>query len=50
MGEGREYQHDFSEIHPKTMFDELGRLQKARKTVAVILDALQQAGTDPRGR
>ena len=48
MGEGREYQHDFSEIHPKTMFDELGRLQKARKTVAVILDALRQAGIDPR--
>jgi ubiquinone/menaquinone biosynthesis C-methylase UbiE len=47
MGEGREYQHGFSEIHPKTMFDELGRLQKARKTVAVILDALQQAGIDP---
>ena len=41
---GREYQHDFSEIHPKTMFDEMGRLQKARKTVAVILDALRQAG------
>jgi ubiquinone/menaquinone biosynthesis C-methylase UbiE len=48
MGEGREYQHDFSEIHPKTVFDELGRLQKARKTVAVILDALRQAGIDPR--
>jgi SAM-dependent methyltransferase len=48
MGEGREYQHDFSEIHPKTMFDELGRLQKARKTVAVILDVLRQAGIDPR--
>jgi SAM-dependent methyltransferase len=48
MGEGRDYQHGFSEIHPKTMFDELGRLQKARKTVAVILDALRQAGVDPR--
>jgi SAM-dependent methyltransferase len=48
MGEGREYQHDFSEIHPKTMFDEMGRLQKARKTVAVILDALLQAGIEPR--
>jgi SAM-dependent methyltransferase len=47
MGEGREYQHDFSEIHPKTMFDELGRLQKARKTVAVMLDALRQAGVEP---
>jgi ubiquinone/menaquinone biosynthesis C-methylase UbiE len=45
--EGVEYQRDFSEIHPKTMFDELGRLQKARKTVAVILDALKQAGIDP---
>jgi SAM-dependent methyltransferase len=48
MVEGRDYQHGFSEIHPKTMFDELGRLQKARKTVAVILDALRQAGIDPR--
>ena len=48
MVEGREYQHDFSEIHPNTMFDEMGRLQKARKTVAVILDALLQAGIDPR--
>jgi ubiquinone/menaquinone biosynthesis C-methylase UbiE len=48
MGEGREYQRDFSEIHPKTMFDELGRLQKARKTVAVIFDALRTAGIDPR--
>lgn len=47
MGEGREYQHDFSEIHPKTMFDEPGRLQKARKTVAIILDALQQEALDP---
>ena len=42
-----EYQRDFSELHPKTMFDELGRLQKARKTVAVILDALRNAGVDP---
>ncbi len=48
MGEGREYQRDFSELHPKTVFDELGRLQKARKTVAVILDALRQSGTNPR--
>lgn len=48
MGGDREYQRDFSEIHPKTMFDESGRLQKARKTVVVILDALRQAGIDPR--
>jgi SAM-dependent methyltransferase len=48
MGESREYQHDFSELHPRTMFDELGRLQKARKTVAVILDVLRVAGVDPR--
>ncbi len=48
MGGDREYQHDFSEIHPKTMFDEPGRLQKARKTVAIILDALRRAGIDPR--
>jgi SAM-dependent methyltransferase len=47
MGGRRDYQRDFSEIHPKTMFDELGRLQKARKTVAVMLDALKQAGGDP---
>jgi ubiquinone/menaquinone biosynthesis C-methylase UbiE len=45
--EKAEYQRDFSEIHPKTMFDELGRLQKARKTVAVIFDALNKAGTEP---
>jgi SAM-dependent methyltransferase len=43
-----EYQRDFSEIHPQTMFDELGRLQKARKTVAVILDTLREAGIEPR--
>jgi ubiquinone/menaquinone biosynthesis C-methylase UbiE len=48
MVEDREYQHDFSEIHPKTMFDELGRLQKARKTVAIILDALQKEGIEAR--
>lgn len=42
------YQRDFSEIHPETMFDEKGRLQKARKTVAVILDVLRNAGKDPR--
>jgi ubiquinone/menaquinone biosynthesis C-methylase UbiE len=47
MGDGLEYQRDFSEIHPKTMFDEQGRLQKARKTVAVILDALWKARIDP---
>jgi ubiquinone/menaquinone biosynthesis C-methylase UbiE len=46
--EQKEYQRDFSEIHPKTMFDELGRLQKARKTVAVILHELKEAGVDPR--
>jgi SAM-dependent methyltransferase len=45
---GRAYQRDFSEIHPGTMFDELGRLQKARKTVAVVLDALRSAGLDPQ--
>ena len=46
-GPGREYQLGFSEIHPGTMFDEEGRLQKARKTVAVILDAMAAAGRDP---
>jgi 2-polyprenyl-3-methyl-5-hydroxy-6-metoxy-1,4-benzoquinol methylase len=42
-----EYQRDFSVLHPETMFDERGRLQKARKTVAVILDAARTAGFDP---
>jgi SAM-dependent methyltransferase len=42
-----EYQDGFSELHPETMFDERGRLQKARKTVAVILDALREADLDP---
>lgn len=46
-GSGLEYQLAFSEIHPGTMFDEAGRLQKARKTVAVILDAMGAAGLDP---
>jgi 2-polyprenyl-3-methyl-5-hydroxy-6-metoxy-1,4-benzoquinol methylase len=45
---GHEYQLDFSEIHPGTMFDEEGRLQKARKTVAVILDSLRSDGLDPQ--
>jgi ubiquinone/menaquinone biosynthesis C-methylase UbiE len=45
--EKAKYQGDFSEIHPKTMFDELGRLQKARKTVAVMLEALKNVGVDP---
>ncbi|MDX2437883.1 MAG: methyltransferase domain-containing protein [Acidobacteriota bacterium] len=47
-GSSLQYQLDFSEIHPGTMFDEEGRLQKARKTVAVIVDALRSAGLDPR--
>lgn len=47
-GPAREYQLAFSEIHPGTMFDEEGRLQKARKTVAVIVDALSSVGLDPR--
>lgn len=42
-----EYQRDFSALHPSTMFDERGRLQKARKTVAVILDAARAVGLDP---
>lgn len=42
-----EYQRDFSALHPGTMFDERGRLQKARKTVAVILEAARAAGLDP---
>ena len=49
MSERREYQRDFSQIHPVTMFDELWRLQKARKTVRVLLDAAQSAGLDPAG-
>lgn len=47
MSGGREYQRDFSQIYPETMFDERGRLQKARKTVTVLLDACQSAGLDP---
>jgi SAM-dependent methyltransferase len=42
-----EYQRGFSALHPSTMFDERGRLQKARKTVAVILDAARAVGLDP---
>jgi len=47
MNEGRDYQRDFSQIHPETMFDERGRLQKARKTVTVLQDAVRSAGLDP---
>ncbi len=47
MTESLDYQRDFSELHPETMFDESGRLQKARKTVAVILDALKCEDRDP---
>lgn len=47
--EGPVYQLGFSEIHPETMFDEPGRLQKARKTVVVILDALRRFGVEPGG-
>ncbi len=47
MSGDREYQRDFSQIHPETMFDERGRLQKARKTVMVLQDALRSAGLDP---
>ena len=46
---GLEYQHGFSELHPETMFVEAGRLRKARKTVAVLLDAASRAGIDPAG-
>ncbi|MGD9253409.1 MAG: methyltransferase domain-containing protein, partial [Holophagae bacterium] len=42
-----EYQRDFSSLHPETMFDEAGRLRKARKTVAVLLDAAGRAGLEP---
>jgi 2-polyprenyl-3-methyl-5-hydroxy-6-metoxy-1,4-benzoquinol methylase len=44
---GAGYQRDFSRLHPKTMFDEEGRLQKARKTVAVLLDATRVVGIEP---
>ena len=47
MSGAGDYQRDFSEIHPKTMFDEPGRLQKARKTVAVVQHALRSRGRDP---
>jgi len=42
-----DYQRDFSELHPETMFDERGRLQKAQKTAAVILDAMPGFGLEP---
>lgn len=42
-----EYQRDFSVLHPRTMFDERGRLQKARKTVAIILEAARAVALDP---
>jgi ubiquinone/menaquinone biosynthesis C-methylase UbiE len=42
-----EYQYDFSDLHPDFMFDEPGRLQKARKTVAVILDIMNAKGMRP---
>jgi len=42
-----DYQRDFSELHPETMFDERGRLQKAKKTAAVILDAMPGFGLEP---
>ncbi len=41
------YQRDFSRLHPETMFDEGGRLQKARKTVAVLLDAARRFELEP---
>ena len=47
MSDRREYQRDFSQIHPETMFDESGRLKKARKTVAVLQDAVRSAGLEP---
>jgi ubiquinone/menaquinone biosynthesis C-methylase UbiE len=43
-----EYQRDFSELHPGTMFDEQGRLQKARKTEAVLRHAARRAGLEPK--
>jgi len=42
-----DYQHEFSELHPETMFDERGRLEKAQKTVAVLLDAMPGFGLEP---
>ena len=42
-----DYQRDFSELHPETMFDERGRLLKAQKTAAVILDAMPGFGLEP---
>jgi ubiquinone/menaquinone biosynthesis C-methylase UbiE len=45
--DGFEYQRDFSSLHPKTMYDEQGRLGKARKTRAVLVDAVRREGLDP---
>jgi 2-polyprenyl-3-methyl-5-hydroxy-6-metoxy-1,4-benzoquinol methylase len=41
-----EYQWDFSKVYSTTVFDEEGRLQKARKTVAVLLDAASESGME----
>lgn len=44
---GAEYQRDFSALHPATMFDEPGRLAKARKAEAVLCDAARRVGIEP---
>ena len=43
----RGYQLDFSELHRDVMYDTEGRLQKARKTIAVLRDAMNRNGIDP---
>ena len=41
-----DYQYDFSDLHPDYMFDVDGRLRKARKTVAILLDVMKNTGRD----
>jgi len=41
------YQFQFSEMHPDTMYDGNLRLQKAKKAMAVVKDALLQEGKEP---
>lgn len=41
------YQHGFSELHVKAMYDADGRAQKARKTISVLTDYLARIGLNP---
>ena len=41
------YQHGFSAMHREVMYDQGGRYQKARKTLAVLIDFIATTGHDP---